>query len=394
MLQNWMASGLRQLYLVAALLASLLTVVQGNFVSSLHSNFVVNLDFEGDQRGTEQSDAQESTLMSFAGGRQKFRCNLPSSSSSRKNASSLSDDMSKHRNHFKNAKLAPYKGRCSTTRKEYWQYAVCFGTKITQFRQGEEGRTFSLGEYVASADVLHPDGRVTEFYAGGTDNRSSEINYVCGSTTEDQKLVIEEPQTLYYNITVYGPGFCSWRDKDGAETRDTNGHVFPISTMLEPLRGNCVNITQGWWTYEYCYPQSLRQFHLGNAGQRDPEHILGQLKGQPTEVTQVNMTMVRLKPSVTAKDRRAPPSNHRTLRQFLGDGTVCDETKRPRTTTMHFQCPPNWQSNGETRIISINEASLCEYDIMVHSNLLCGHQKLIPALPRGREVINCVAQPQ
>lgn len=388
---------LRRLCLVAVSLVALFTTAHGNFVSSLHSNFVVKLDFEGDQQdSSETSEGQESVDMSFAGGRQKFRCNLPSTASNRRNGSSGgSEDVTKYRSHFMNAKLAPYRGKCWNTRKDYWQYSLCFGAKITQFRQGEEGRTFSLGEYVADSAVLHADGHVTEFYSGGTDNRSSEIQYVCGIGTEEQKTVIEEPQTLRYVITVFGPGFCSWREKDGAGTTDASGNIFPISMMLEPLRGNCVNITQGWWTYEYCYPVSLRQFHLGNQGQRDPEHVLGQLNSsEPDGVGKVDMRMVRLKPSINNRDRRAPPSNHQTLRQFLGGGTVCDETNRPRTTTMHFQCPPNWQSlkqQEETRIININEGSLCEYDIMVQTNLLCGHQRLIPALPKGREEIKCVA---
>merc|ERR1712113_584877 len=67
---------------------------------------------------------------------------------------------------------------------------------------------------------------------------------------------------------------------------------------------------------------------------------------------------VRLKPSISPRERRAPPSNHYTLQQHLGGGTVCDETSRPRQVKMHFQCPPTWQQRPETRIVSINEASL------------------------------------
>jgi hypothetical protein len=380
------------------LLIPLLGRALGNFVSSLHSNFVVNLDFEGNGDGVEAANpANESKLMAFAGGRQKFKCSLPSSSSRHRpdKGSDPDDDVSKFRAHFRSAKLAPLKGRCWTTRIDYWSYDVCFGRKILQYRPDAETR-FSLGEHVPEADVLHPDGHVTESFVGGTDNRSSEIHYVCGNGGEARAFKIEEPQPLRYAITITSAVFCPWREKEGTETRDADGNVLPISALLEDLRENCVNVTQGWWTYEYCFPHSLRQFHVGNGRQRDPEHVLGTINGSgaSSDIGKVEMSLVRLKPSISPRERRASPSNHRTLRQFLGGGTVCDETHRPRTTTMHFQCPPNWQSQSETRIVNINEGSLCEYDIMVHTNLLCGHQKLIPALPRGKEVIQCAAQPR
>merc|ERR1719329_1413527 len=106
------------------------------------------------------------------------------------------------------------------------------------------------------------------------------------------------------------------------------------------------------------------------------------------------MAMVRMKAGINPKERRAAPSGHRSLQQYLGGGTVCDETRRPRASTMFFQCPSNWQTKPETRMVSINEAMLCEYEIVVHSTLLCGHQKLIPVPPRGKEVIQCDAEPE
>jgi hypothetical protein len=351
-------------------LAALLDLGYGNFVSSLHSNFVVNLDFEGSapESQTEDDLAASSTdarLMAFAGGRQKFRCTLPSSKRHRPaQGTPEANDVAKFKAHFRNAKLAPLSGRCWTTKKDYWSYEVCFGRKIVQFRQDADAK-FSLGE-IASEGELHGDGHISETYAGGTDNRSSVLMYACGDGGDKRDFILEEPAPLKYEILITSPSFCSWREKGGLETRsgaDGKGKTMLISALLEDLRGNCVNVTQGWWTYEYCYPHSLRQFHQGNGGQREPEHVLGTVNGSgtPTDFGRVKMELVKLKPSISAKERRAPPSNHGTLKQYLGFGTVCDETNRPRTTTMHFQCPPNWNTQSETRIVNINEASLCEY---------------------------------
>lgn len=381
--------------------AALVCVACGNFFSSLHTNYVVNLDFESKNLGGAKTALHESEsdthVMSFAGGKQKFGCQLPTSRRGSgdvaKSGSRPSPEMAnKLKAHIREAKLASLKGKCWTTKRDYWTYDVCFGRKIVQYRPDSDMR-FSLGEFDPESHNLTNDGEVHEQYVGGTDNRSSELHYTCGSFTS-RNLTIHEERPMKYSIVINGPSFCPWRDKQGTEAQDAIGNKLKVSSLLEELRMQCLNLTNGWWTYEYCFPHTMRQFHLQQNGKRDPIHTLGTINGTdvPQGHDQVDMTMVRLKPSVTNGDRRSPPSSHLTLKQYLGHGTVCDETKRARTTTMHFQCPANWQSKPETRIVSINEPSLCDYEVLVQTPLLCGHQRLIPALPKGKEVIQCVAE--
>jgi len=391
----------------AALLLASSCVTGSNFVTSLHSNYVVNLDFDssanalraldsgsgaaGQGKGQEEG---ESKVMAFACGKRKFRCKLPNTKN-RTRADSKSADAAKSKAHFIKAKLASLRGTCWHLPRGYWTYEVCFGRKIAQYRS-DSGIHHSLGEHVQEADELLPSGGVRELYVGGTDNRTSEVNFICGSSEANaRRFNVEETQPLYYVWNITGPTFCSWREADSSRARTADGAVLKVSALLEDLRRSCVNVTQGWWTYEYCYPRSLTQFHQeGNGKKRNPEHVLGTLNGTNAlvEPDEVDMEMIRLKPSISPRERRAPPSNHRTLKQRLGGGTVCDETHRPRATTMHFQCPQNWQSKPATRIVSINEGSLCEYNIMVHTTLLCGHEKFLPTLPRGKETIQCVAE--
>mmetsp|Transcript_9259 Transcript_9259/g.23830 ORF Transcript_9259/g.23830 Transcript_9259/m.23830 type:complete len:397 (+) Transcript_9259:67-1257(+) len=391
-----------QRVLLAQALLALAHVARCNFVTSLHSNYVVNLDFESDNLRPEAeasaADADEGDMkvMAFAGGSRKFRCKLPSSRN-RTRDTSRSEELAQSKAHFIAAKLATLRGSCWTYKQDFWSYDVCFGRKITQYRPDGDTR-FSLGEHVADADELLPTGGVRELYMGGADNRTTELRYVCGSSEASSRTFkLSEERPLYYVIEISGPTFCLWREEDGNQARDASGRPLPASALLEELRGSCVNVTQGWWTYEYCYPRQLTQFHMnGNGKKRDPEHALGTMSGStaPTEANAVEMTIVRLKPSISPRERRAPPSNHRTLRQRMGGGTVCDQTNRPRATSMHFQCPLNWQSRPETRIISISEGSLCEYDVMIHTTLLCGHEKFLPTMPKGKETIQCVAEPE
>lgn len=391
-----MGFGARSGMLQAAVLLASLPAACSNFFSSLHSNFVVSLDFGAERLGADTADVakdpgahDDTRLMTFAGGRRKFKCRLPSRQSSSRNSA----DLEKLKANFRGAKVLPLRGRCVTLHKpdDYWTYDVCFGRKVVQYKPTTDTR-FSLGEYVHEIDELHDDGSVHELYAGGSDNRSTEIRYECG-IYEHNAVRLSELKALSYLVRVPHPAFCPWRDREGAETRDQSGRLIKASAMLEALRTQCVNLTQGWWTFEYCFPHTLRQVHMNN-GERETTHILGTINGtsEPTAPGEVNMKMVRLKPTIDASERRAPPSSHRTLQQRLGMGAVCDETSRPRAAVINFQCPPNWQSRPEPRIISVTEPSLCEYEVTVHTVLLCGHQRFVPALPKGKEEIACLAE--
>ena len=34
-----------------------------------------------------------------------------------------------------------------------------------------------------------------------------------------------------------------------------------VASFLRPLKGTCFYRLEGWWTYEFCFMKSLRQFH-------------------------------------------------------------------------------------------------------------------------------------
>lgn len=366
-----------------------------NFLASLHSNYVVNLDFDtsaAESAGASGSQDDDVKIMSFAGGKQQFACRIPGSSNNQsKTADAGTTDA---RAHFMAAKLAPLRGTCASIVIDYWTYDICYGRKIVQHRPDANLR-YSLGEHHANSDKLLPSGEVMERYVGGTENRSTDVLYTCGSSEKESRVVkVKEEPPHHYTIEISGAAFCTWKEMDGKEATNSNdGSRMLASSLLEPLRGKCLNTSQGWWTYEYCYPLSLMQFHLDGV-KRDPEYTLGTLQGsgQSQLPNRVNMSMLRLKPSMSPRERRAPPSAHLTMSQRLGGGTVCDETDRGRQTTIFFQCPGNWQSRPETQIMSLTESALCEYEVMVQTTLVCGHHKLMPTLPRGKEVIQCVAK--
>eukprot|EP00746_Dinoflagellata_sp_MGD_P058577 gnl/MRDRNA2_/MRDRNA2_250630_c0_seq1.p1 gnl/MRDRNA2_/MRDRNA2_250630_c0~~gnl/MRDRNA2_/MRDRNA2_250630_c0_seq1.p1 ORF type:complete len:400 (+),score=62.97 gnl/MRDRNA2_/MRDRNA2_250630_c0_seq1:181-1200(+) len=336
--------------------------------------------------------------MAFAGGQRMFDCSLPGTTKtadSEQNTSVLSNS-SKHTAYLRDAKMAPLRKKCWKMKKDYWSYEICFNSKLLQYRPDTETR-FSLGEHQAELDEMLPDGSLTQYYSGGSDNRSTQLKLVCGKYSE-KRLTIEEPTPLKYIMEVTGPTFCSWRDRNGLETQDGQNNKLVLSSLLEELRGQCLNVTQGWWTYEYCFPHTMRQYHLQPGGKKpDPEHLLGTLnKSSATQrPDEVEVKMVGAKKTSDTGDKRRAVSNHKVLQQIVGDGTVCDETLKARTTTLNFECPHNWQSTASvSRIASITETALCKYDVLIHTNLVCAHRKLLPALPKGKEAIKCVARPK
>ncbi|CAJ1426067.1 unnamed protein product [Effrenium voratum] len=99
----------------------LLLQAEGNFMASLHTNYVVNLDFDS---SLDWGEALEDTkVMSLAGGKRKFRCRLPGG----KNQSR--PDAPDAKGHFLAAKLVPWRS-CVTTSIDFWTYELCSGSRV------------------------------------------------------------------------------------------------------------------------------------------------------------------------------------------------------------------------------------------------------------------------
>ncbi|CAK9070964.1 unnamed protein product, partial [Durusdinium trenchii] len=302
--------------------------VGGNFMASLHSNYVVHLDFD-----SSELVGEDVKTVNLAKGQRKFRCRLPGAKNS-----SEQEDTPDAKKTFLAAKLAPYRGTCLRSTVDFWHYDLCSGSRVVQYRD-DAGLRFSLGAHQPEGDRLLPTGEVRELYLFGAENRSTEVRYICGPAVPSFE-VIEEP-LHHYIMTVQGPAFCTWKENDGAKATTPNGTQLLVTSL-------------------YCYPTKMIQFHL-EGDKRAPQYTLGALEG-PSSPHHVEMGMIKMGASMSMRERRAPPSRHLTLEQKLGGGDVCDETNRHRKTTINFRCPADWQNRPETRIAGLTESSLCEYN--------------------------------
>jgi protein OS-9 len=171
--------------------------------------------------------------------------------------------------------------------------------------------------------------------------------------------------------------------------------VIPVTSLLEPLRSNCIYRIEGWWTYEFCYGQHLLQFHQ-DGDQRLSSFILGRAPIEPLVDSDDDLQIVGSDDeeatsrsggsdaggdgSSTVKSPKSvfDPSQGSEQKYYsitYKEGTICDLTKEPRTTEIQFICSPQ---HRVSTILSIKEPSSCHYVVSVATSLLCKHPDYRP----------------
>ena len=200
-----------------------------------------------------------------------------------------------------------------------------------------------------------------------------------------------------------------------------NQIVKNAALLLKPLNDVCFRKVEGWWTYEVCKNQKVRQYHTEN--QPDPNnkdqflqievnsYILGKYdstisndppddlqqknpnkkkKDGTTTTTTTGATAAaaelvrenirkKKKPTASSSSSSHPLTyniditNTRpiSLVQTFKWGTPCDLTHEPRETTIEFSCGSSSKYN--TYIDDIQEIATCKYHVKIKTPLLCKH---------------------
>ena len=160
------------------------------------------------------------------------------------------------------------------------------------------------------------------------------------------------------------------------------------------LGGRCVLQHHGWWSYEYCHGEHVRQFH------RDPE------------VQQVQtMNVLGVRNEKTSDARLVPDPEHTdVVSEDWRGGTVCDLTGAPRRVVVKYECivavaraargeggggegpmkpedVPSVPTSGANHF-NVYETDTCEYEVTLHVPTLCSftHPELIE---RKSEIVTC-----
>lgn len=186
-----------------------------------------------------------------------------------------------------------------------------------------------------------------------------------------------------------------------------------IKSIMQSLEGVCTQLHQGWWSYEWCAKQYVRQFHieLGETeGQIMMESITGLGTFQKRDVELAEKTKERRAQQTARKLTAAPGDDvHKQavydeaidllLDPLLGSqkelgrvvdfhwlGALCDATGQPRSTKVEFRCcAPDQMRKMKPFVIykgipipsdiaaiaSIKEPMTCTYHLLVCTPLLC-----------------------
>ncbi|XP_061950977.1 protein OS-9 homolog isoform X1 [Populus nigra] len=154
--------------------------------------------------------------------------------------------------------------------------------------------------------------------------------------------------------------------------------------LLEVLKGSCFVRQEGWWSYELCYQNKIRQFHVEDEKEKAvQEFILGVYDEEATAAFNQNLSDIS-----TLKDHRSKDASQRYHAHQYTNGTICDLTNEPRETEVRFVC-----SEPRAMISSVIELSTCKYALTVQSPMLCKH----PLFQEERPVwhtINCNLLPK
>ncbi|PHT42448.1 Protein OS-9 -like protein [Capsicum baccatum] len=165
---------------------------------------------------------------------------------------------------------------------------------------------------------------------------------------------------------------------------DTEKHI-KLKTpdeVLEVLKDRCLTRLEGWWSYEFCYENKLRQVHLEDE-KPVQEFVLGYYDAEATAAYHQSHS-----DKSVLKDPRSKDASQRYHAHIYTNGTVCDLTNEPRQTEVRFVC-----SEPRALISSITELSTCKYALTVHCPTLCKH----PLFQEERPVwhtINCNKLPK
>ncbi|MBA0736631.1 hypothetical protein Gogos_010162 [Gossypium gossypioides] len=137
--------------------------------------------------------------------------------------------------------------------------------------------------------------------------------------------------------------------------------------LLEVLKDRCfIRLfsmqQEGWWSYEFCYQNRLRQIHV-EEDKVVQEFILGVYDEEATAAFNQNLSDIS-----TLKDPRSKDASQRYHAHQYTNGTQCDLTNQPRETEVRFVC-----SEPRAMISSITELSTCKYALTIQSPMLCKH---------------------
>ncbi|XP_067316105.1 protein OS-9 isoform X2 [Pseudorasbora parva] len=185
---------------------------------------------------------------------------------------------------------------------------------------------------------------------------------------EDVMLVSNKYKQLY---ECRLPAQAMRFHQDPVSEPDMQGYSgLGVPDLLKPMQtAPCLIKTKDWWTYEFCYGQHIRQYHLEDSEIKGNVLFLGYYDSE------FDWTNETAKASKQHKLKRYHS-------QSYVNGSKCDLNGNPRETEVRFVC----EESSSDYIARVDEPQSCRYVLTVHTSLTCQHPLLRPpstAKPQG-----------
>lgn len=167
--------------------------------------------------------------------------------------------------------------------------------------------------------------------------------------------------------------------------------------LLKPLftRLFCSYKLEQYWTYELCHGKSVRQYHEEAQPSKiaTQEFHLGRYNADKLERDEVEyLQQLKARQDTSNKKFRPPTIRLEGLEMpyftvNMTDGTMCDINNVRRMTSVLYVC----SEDSHNDILSLDEVSTCEYQVVVLTPYLCAHPDYrLDFAPENR--ISCVAK--
>ncbi|KAL4114755.1 hypothetical protein PRIC2_014208 [Phytophthora ramorum] len=396
------------------------------FASSLDASYVVQLHasreaFSPPEDGTKL----RSQLMTTESG-QRFECFLPAFADPEQDYFDTNSLTAKEKEEkvntdaflaFARAAAQKVRPKCVqyTDRETHWVYEVCAGRLVRRvsIAQIEEVQVDATG---ATADPNRgeppvADHEVEELGAFASDSSRSALTFDQFAMPETQDRVKNHHKPLF--TQTFGEGeqqiqvqfICSatarddavsavkWRDDsptggerqvaaflvgsrvfcDPQHSDADDDDLFTVRSLLQPLEDTrtCVTRNEGWWTYEFCFGRSLRQYHRDGDGRITADFSLGRFDAAG------NRELERSGAALVSEHIDATHDVSRPAYLELYDhGTFCKEfeSRAPRKAKVFYYCS---QGGTSHHILTVKETQTCSYTVKVSSPVLCDHPHFI-----------------
>ncbi|KAJ2016163.1 Protein OS-9 [Coemansia sp. RSA 2337] len=205
-----------------------------------------------------------------------------------------------------------------------------------------------LGDLLADSELPK---KVAELSSGHTDEVLAQSNVVY------DPLVLRVGRT--WRMLCQMPRVNDTASNDTAPEEEEVDPLVAVergAELLEPLKERCLTYVGGWWTFEYCHNQHVRQFH-----------VLAPDKSGKAQEIEFRLGLHSKRLEVYDEDKVRRIGRSRYLTQVWGGGTLCDMTREPREVEIEYHCDPH----GPERIAMVEEVEVCSYAMIINTPRLC-----------------------